>query len=95
MGAGRALYEALLKRLASRGYRMAVAGTTLPNEASAGLHRAMSFEPVGVYRRIGWKCGVWHDVAWVQRQLALPIMDRHRWETKAPSQQPPRNSNLA
>jgi L-amino acid N-acyltransferase YncA len=56
-GSGRALYEALFKRLAARGYRMAVAGMTLPNEASAGLHRAMGFEPVGVYRRIGWKRG--------------------------------------
>lgn len=54
-GSGRALYEALFERLEARGYRMAVAGMTLPNEASVGLHRAMGFEPVGVYRRIGWK----------------------------------------
>jgi phosphinothricin acetyltransferase len=51
------LDEALLERLAARGYRMAVAGMTLPNEASVGLHWAMGFEPVGVYRRIGWKLG--------------------------------------
>jgi phosphinothricin acetyltransferase len=70
-GSGRALYEDLFKRLAARGYRMAVAGMTLPNEASAGLHRAMGFEPVGVYRRIGWKFGAWHDVAWVQRALGV------------------------
>jgi phosphinothricin acetyltransferase len=69
-GAGRALYEALLPRLASRGFRTAVAGMTLPNDASEGLHRAMGFEPVGVWRRIGWKRGAWHDVAWVQRALA-------------------------
>ena len=68
-GAGRALYEALFEQLAARGYRMAVAGMTLPNEASTGLHRAMGFEPVGVYRRIGWKLSAWHDVAWVQRAL--------------------------
>jgi phosphinothricin acetyltransferase len=69
-GGGRALYEALLARLAERGFRTAVAGMALPNEASAGLHRAMGFEPVGTYRRIGWKHGGWHDVAWVQRALA-------------------------
>ena len=69
-GAGRALYEALLDRLAARGYRMAVAGMTLPNEASVGLHRALGFEPVGTYRRIGYKHGAWHDVAWTQRPLA-------------------------
>jgi L-amino acid N-acyltransferase YncA len=69
-GGGRALYEALLARLAERGFRTACAGMTLPNEASAGLHRAMGFEPVGTYRRIGWKRGAWRDVAWVQRALA-------------------------
>ena len=68
-GGGRALYEALLTRLTARGYRTAVAGMTLPNEASEGLHRAMGFEPVGVYPRIGWKFGAWHDVAFVQRAL--------------------------
>ena len=70
-GSGRALYEALFERLAARGYRMAVAGMTLPNEASVGLHRAMGFEPVGVYRRIGWKFAAWHDVAWMQRTLGV------------------------
>ena len=68
-GGGRALYEALLPRLTERGYRTAVAGMTLPNEASAGLHRAMGFEPVGTYRRIGWKHGRWHDVGFMQRAI--------------------------
>src|SRR5579875_4163677 len=68
-GAGRALYEALFARLEQRGYRMLVAGMTLPNEASAGLHRAFGFEPVGVWRKIGWKLGAWHDVAWMQRPI--------------------------
>jgi L-amino acid N-acyltransferase YncA len=69
-GGGRALYEALLARLAERGFHMAVAGMTLPNDASVALHRAMGFEPVGTWRRIGFKHGAWHDVAWTQRQLA-------------------------
>ena len=68
-GAGRTLYNALFARLAERGFRTAVAGMTLPNDASVGLHRAMGFEPVGTYRRIGWKHGAWHDVAWAQRPL--------------------------
>jgi len=68
-GGGRMLYEALLPRLAVRGFRMAVAGMTLPNDASVGLHRAMGFEQVGTYRRIGFKHGSWHDVAWTQRPL--------------------------
>ncbi|WP_320670881.1 GNAT family N-acetyltransferase [Patulibacter defluvii] len=68
-GGGRALYAALLERLAARGLRQALAGMTLPNDASAGLHRALGFAPAGVYRRVGWKHGAWHDVAWVQRSL--------------------------
>jgi len=69
-GSGRVLYDALLARLAERGFRTAIAGMTLPNDASEGLHRAMGFEPIGVYRRIGWKHGAWHDVAWTQRTIA-------------------------
>lgn len=68
-GSGRVLYDALLARLAARGFRTAVAGMTLPNDASVGLHEAMGFEPAGTYRRIGWKHGRWHDVGWVQRAL--------------------------
>jgi len=68
-GAGRALYTALLERLAERGFRMAIAGVALPNEPSLGLHKAMGFEPVGTYRRIGWKNGMWHDVTWLQYPL--------------------------
>lgn len=68
-GGGRLLYAALLPRLAERGYQMAVAGMTLPNPASEGLHRAMGFRPVGTYERIGWKLGSWHDVALAQLPL--------------------------
>ena len=68
-GAGRALYETLFERLRERGFHRAFAGMTLPNDASAGLHRALGFEPAGVYRRVGWKLGAWHDVAWVQKDL--------------------------
>jgi phosphinothricin acetyltransferase len=71
-GVGRRLYETLLVRLAERGYRTAVAGMALPNDASEELHRALGFEPVGTFRRVGWKHGAWHDVAWVQRDLGVP-----------------------
>jgi L-amino acid N-acyltransferase YncA len=69
-GRGRRLYTALFERLAERGYRRVFAGMSLPNDASVGFHRALGFEPVGVYRRVGWKLGAWRDVAWVQRTLA-------------------------
>ena len=69
-GSGRALYAALLERLAARGYRTPLAGMTLPDPASEGLHRALGFRPAGVHRRVGDQAGAWHDVAWVQRELA-------------------------
>jgi L-amino acid N-acyltransferase YncA len=68
-GGGRALYEALLPRLAQRGYRTALAGMTLPNDASVGLHGALGFQPAGTFRRVGYKLGAWHDVAWVQLMI--------------------------
>lgn len=69
-GAGRRLYDALFERLIARGYRTAVAGVTLPNPASEALHKSLGFEPIGIYRNIGWKHDSWHDVAWSQRPLA-------------------------
>ncbi|MFC7595963.1 GNAT family N-acetyltransferase [Terrabacter sp. GCM10028922] len=74
-GGGRALYATLLERLAARGYRMAAAGMTQPNEASGRLHEALGFELVGTFRDIGWKHGGWHDVTWVQRRLGDPDAD--------------------
>ena len=69
-GAGRMLYEALLELLRRQRLRSAVAGITLPNDASLGLHRALGFEHVGTYRAIGWKAGEWRDVSWWQLALA-------------------------
>jgi phosphinothricin acetyltransferase len=68
-GVGRALYTSLFAVLRLQGYVNAYAGVTLPNPASVGLHEAMGFQPVGVYRQVGFKCGAWHDVAWFQRPL--------------------------
>jgi phosphinothricin acetyltransferase len=68
-GVGRALYTSLLAALPLQGYVNAYAGVTLPNPASVGLHEAVGFLPVGVYSRVGFKCGAWHDVAWFQRPL--------------------------
>jgi len=71
-GVGRRLYEALFALLDAQGYFNAFAGVTLPNDASLGLHCAVGFEPVGVYRNVGYKFGVWHDTAWLQRALRRP-----------------------
>jgi phosphinothricin acetyltransferase len=69
-GAGRRLYEALFELLRRQNLRTVVAGITLPNDASVGLHRALGFEQYGVQRAIGYKAGAWRDVSWWQLQLA-------------------------
>ena len=56
-------------------------GIALPNDASVRLHEALGFEPVGVYRNIGFKAGAWHDVGWWQLELA-------------PAQHPPAEPHL-
>lgn len=68
-GLGRALYEPLFGLLQQQGYRVLLAGISLPNPASVGLHLALGFDEIGVYGRIGWKAGAWRDVMWLARQL--------------------------
>jgi L-amino acid N-acyltransferase YncA len=76
-GAGRALYGTLFGLLSRQGFTTLLAGIALPNDASVGMHEALGFELVGVYRRIGWKDAAWHDVGWWQLQLTdgAPVTD--------------------
>ncbi|MGH7328733.1 MAG: arsinothricin resistance N-acetyltransferase ArsN1 family B [Vulcanimicrobiaceae bacterium] len=68
-GIGRTLYQELFIILERQRYRRAYAGIALPNDASVALHRAVGFEEVGVYRRVGWKMGRWLDVVWLERNI--------------------------
>ena len=68
-GVGRALYGRLLPLLAELGYYQAFAGIALPNAGSVGLHEAVGFEALGVYRNVGFKNGEWRDVGWWQKAL--------------------------
>jgi L-amino acid N-acyltransferase YncA len=72
-GVGRALYGALLPLMRQQGLYMAVAGITLPNAGSVGLHERMGFELVGRYRDIGFKQGAWRTVGWWQARLREPV----------------------
>jgi phosphinothricin acetyltransferase len=76
-GIGTALYRALIKICQSLGYYRAFAGITLPNEASVRLHERIGFRAIGVYRRVGFKLGRWHDVGWWSLDL-LPEEDEPR-----------------
>ena len=68
-GVAHALYLRLFEELAVKGFCNAYAGTTLPNEASVALHRAVGFQPIGTFKAVGRKFGHWHDVAWFHRVL--------------------------
>jgi phosphinothricin acetyltransferase len=71
-GVGRQLYERLIPAVRGLGYRSLFAGIALPNPASVSLHEALGFQPVGVFRDVGYKHGSWRDVGWWQRSLADP-----------------------
>ncbi len=71
-GVGRALYHSLFAILRQQGYCNAYAGIALPNPGSIGLHEAVGFTPVGIYRHVGYKLGNWHDVGWWQLALQPP-----------------------
>lgn len=73
-GIARQLYTHLLGILEDLGYYSALAGIALPNPASVALHEAMGFQPIGIYRNIGYKLGAWRDVGWWQR-VVRPYTD--------------------
>ncbi|GAB3942692.1 GNAT family N-acetyltransferase [Spirosoma harenae] len=68
-GIARQLYTRLFDLLRQQGYYNAYAGITLPNPKSEAFHQTMGFEPVGIYKNIGYKMGDWHSVAWFQLVL--------------------------
>jgi len=55
--------------LSAQGYFNALAGIALPNPASVALHERVGFQPLGIYRNVGYKLGTWHDVGWWQLSL--------------------------
>ena len=69
-GLGRALYARLFEILRRQGFHSLYGGITLPNEKSVGLHEAMGFIHVGVYREVGFKFGRWHDVGYWRLALS-------------------------
>ena len=74
-GVARALYTTLFQLLRLQGFFKIYAGISLPNPASTGLHEAMGFQLVGVYKGVGYKFGAWHDVAHYQMELQAERKD--------------------
>ncbi len=72
-GIGKQLYAELKRLLIGLGYCQAFAGIALPNAASVALHESVGFEALGIYRKVGFKHGTWHDVGWWQCGLQSPV----------------------
>lgn len=68
-GIGQSLATDMLERLRKAGYHRAIAGVTLPNDASVGLHERLGFQPVGVFHQIGRKFDRWYDVGFWELDL--------------------------
>jgi phosphinothricin acetyltransferase len=71
-GIGNALYTALFDVIRGEDLRMAIAGITLPNDASVALHARHGFVPVGVMHAVGRKFGQYWDVGWYERVMDSP-----------------------
>jgi phosphinothricin acetyltransferase len=66
-GLGSTLYGALLDELIRLGRHAAIAGVSLPNEASVRLHEKLGFKKVAHFPEVGWKFDRWIDVGYWQR----------------------------
>lgn len=68
-GLGTRLYRALLELLQKQGVHTAYGVVTMPNDASAALHRKLGFGLLGTYHNTGYKNGCWRDVVWFERHI--------------------------
>jgi phosphinothricin acetyltransferase len=68
-GIGSMLYERLFDELAGEDLHRALAGITLPNDASVSLHERFGFVKIGEYSEVGRKFGRFWDVAWFEKRL--------------------------
>lgn len=69
-GYGKVLYGCLLQELTQRGFVVAYALITSPNEGSVALHQSCGFQHLTLHRFAGFKQGGWHDVLWMEKLLA-------------------------
>jgi len=69
-GLGKVLLAELALRAEAAGIRklIAVIGDS-SNAGSVGVHRALGFAPVGVFKSCGWKFGQWLDIVLMEKTL--------------------------
>ena len=69
-GLGTRLFATLFDAISGEDLRSAIAGITLPNDASIALHERFGFTRTGLMRDVGRKFDRYWDVAWYQKRLA-------------------------
>jgi len=69
-GLGKQLYARLFGMLRAQGYHTAVAGITLPNDASVRLHESFGMRKVAEFTDAGWKFDRWWAVGYWQLVLS-------------------------
>ena len=69
-GIGTLLYARLFEAVASEDIHRAIAGITLPNDASIALHARFGFQRVGVMHEVGRKFDRYWDVLWMEKESA-------------------------
>ncbi|MCC7474002.1 MAG: N-acetyltransferase [Pirellulales bacterium] len=74
-GVGARLYRTLFEILRAQNYFKAIAGITLPNPASVGLHERVGFVQTGMFPAVGCKGSAWLDVGWWQLELQPLVTD--------------------
>ncbi len=68
-GIGRALLADLIERARQLGHHTILAGISAEQSVSIALHEAFGFQRTTQLREVGWKHGVWLDLATLQLML--------------------------
>ncbi|MDR2844862.1 MAG: GNAT family N-acetyltransferase [Puniceicoccales bacterium] len=71
-GLGAAMLGHLLTAARAHGHRVVLARIVADHAASIGLHAKLGFVERGRLLGVGLKCGRWHDVVYMQKDLTPP-----------------------
>ncbi|MDR2630496.1 MAG: GNAT family N-acetyltransferase [Spirochaetaceae bacterium] len=71
-GMGKELLARLLEKIKKADVHTVVAGITIPNEQSIGLHEKFGFKKIAQFPEIGYKLGKWRDVGYWELILPYP-----------------------
>lgn len=70
-GVATGLYTALIRILELQGVTSLLAGIALPNPESVAFHEKLGFRLVGIYHKVGFKLGRYHDAGWWELQTGV------------------------